>query len=225
MYKQVRRSRIYEIIVGHIEACVQNGTLKPGEKLPPEKTLAKHLGVSRISVREAITTLHEKGVVAALSGRGTFVLEPRETALRRTICQPALSEDCKGMKHLTECRVALEPGIAALAATRARKYEVDLIEESLSRLDHSMKHPETFINADVEFHRLLAEATQNQILTSLVSLLMSSTRAQCLAVFASREMRERGQHQHRQIFRAVLRGDAHASRKEMLIHVKQLCNF
>jgi DNA-binding transcriptional MocR family regulator len=64
MYRPVRRSRIHEIIVGHIEACVQNGTLKPGEKLPPEKTLAKQLGVSRISVREAITTLHEKGVVA-----------------------------------------------------------------------------------------------------------------------------------------------------------------
>ena len=82
MYKHVRRSRIYELIVGHIEACVQDGTLKPGEKLLPEKVLAKQFGVSRIAVREAITTLHEKGVVDTLSGRGTFILEPCATDMR-----------------------------------------------------------------------------------------------------------------------------------------------
>lgn len=126
------------------------------------------------------------------------------------------------MKHFAECRAVLEPGIAALAATRARKHEMDRIEGALVRVDDSMKHCEAFINADVEFHRLIAEATQNRILVSLVASVMNSMWAQAVRVFTVREMREREQYQHKRIFRALLQGDAEASRREMLIHLERL---
>jgi len=73
MYKIVRSSRLYEQIVQQVEESIQKGTTKPGDQLPPERELAQQFGVSRTAVREAVKALHEKGLVEAYPGRGTFI--------------------------------------------------------------------------------------------------------------------------------------------------------
>ena len=73
MYKVVQTSRLYEQIVRQIEESVLKGDLKEGDQLPAERELAQQFGVSRTAVREAIKALHEKGLVDAFPGRGTFI--------------------------------------------------------------------------------------------------------------------------------------------------------
>ena len=85
MYKVVRSSRLYEQIVQQIEDSILKGTLKSGDQLPSERELALKFGVSRTAVREAVKALHEKGLVEAYSGRGTFITNGTSEAVRQSI--------------------------------------------------------------------------------------------------------------------------------------------
>ena len=84
MYKVVRTSRLYEQIVQQIEESIIKGTLKAGDQLPSERELALKFGVSRTAVREAVKALHEKGLVEAYSGRGTFITNGTSQAVRQS---------------------------------------------------------------------------------------------------------------------------------------------
>src|ERR1700734_2777373 len=75
MYKVVRTSRLYEQIVQQIEVSILKGTLKAASQLPSERELALKFGVSRTAVGEAVKALHEKGLVEAYSGRGSFITD------------------------------------------------------------------------------------------------------------------------------------------------------
>src|SRR5712671_7097663 len=85
VYKTVQTSRLYEQIVQQIEDSVQKGTLKEGDQLPAERELAQQFGVSRTAVREAIKALHEKGLLDAYPGRGTFVTDSTSYSMRRSL--------------------------------------------------------------------------------------------------------------------------------------------
>jgi GntR family transcriptional repressor for pyruvate dehydrogenase complex len=83
MYKIVRSSRLYEQIVQQVEESIHKGAMKPGDQLPPERELAQQFGVSRTAVREAVKALHEKGLVEAYPGRGTFVTAGTSYSMRQ----------------------------------------------------------------------------------------------------------------------------------------------
>ena len=117
MYKAVQTSRLYEQIVRQIEESVQKGTLKEGDQLPAERELAQQFGVSRTAVREAIKALHEKGLVDAFPGRGTFITSGQSNSMRQSLDRILKSGQADGAAHLVEIREILEPEIAALAAT------------------------------------------------------------------------------------------------------------
>src|ERR1700676_1172095 len=118
MYRTVKTSRLFEQIVQQVEDSILSGQLKPGDQLPAERELAQRFGVSRTAVREAVKTLREKGLVEAYSGRGTFVTNGTSQAIRQSLDLMMRIGQPDGGVHLAEMRLILEPGIAALAATR-----------------------------------------------------------------------------------------------------------
>src|SRR6266571_4229689 len=118
MYKIVRSSRLYEQIVQQVEESIHKSVLKPGDQLPPERELAQQFGVSRTAVREAVKALHEKGLVEAYPGRGTFVTDGTSYSMRQSLDRMLKIGQPEGSAFLAEVREILEPEIAALAATR-----------------------------------------------------------------------------------------------------------
>src|SRR6202011_851137 len=96
MYKIVRSSRLYEQIVQQVEESIHKGAMKPGDQLPPERELAQQFGVSRTAVREAVKALHEKGLVEALPGRGTFVTNGDSNSMRQSLDRILKSGDSSG---------------------------------------------------------------------------------------------------------------------------------
>jgi len=161
VYKVVRTSRLYEQIVQQIEASVLNGTLKPGDQLPAERELAQRLGVSRTAVREAVKALREKGLVEAYSGRGTFVTDGTTQAARQSFDLMVKLGQQEGSPHLSELRLILEPGIAALAAERVKREDLQALREAVAVMERAQKDPEAYIEADLDFHLALAEAAAN----------------------------------------------------------------
>jgi GntR family transcriptional repressor for pyruvate dehydrogenase complex len=150
--------------VTHIQQLVQRGELSPGERLPPERELARELGLSRSTLREAIRALVVMNILVSRHGDGTYVssLDPELLSAPFTFAldtQPTLRAS------LFEARRVLETACARLAAERIREDEIDELERLAATEQAS---PEGLIDRDVELHTAIARATRNPILLALM---------------------------------------------------------
>jgi GntR family transcriptional regulator, transcriptional repressor for pyruvate dehydrogenase complex len=222
VYKVVRTSRLYEQIVQQIEESVLNGSLKPGDQLPAERDLAQRLGVSRTAVREAVKTLREKGLVEAYSGRGTFVTDGTSQAARQSFDLMVKIGQQEGSPHLAELRLILEPGIAAMAAERAKDDDLTAMREAVAVMDRSQKDPEAYIEADLDFHLALAEAVANPLILSLIDSIVGLLREQRIKIFNVEGGPQRGQFHHKRILEAMEHRDPEMARSAMRAHLEQV---
>src|ERR1700733_4526910 len=164
IYKTVRTSRLYELIVQQVEDSILQGQLKPGDQLPAERDLAQQFGVSRTAVREAVKTLREKGLVEAYSGRGTFVTNGTSQAIRQSLDLMIRINPQEGSANLAELRLVLEPDIAALAAGRIEEQLLATMRDSVAVMERNLHDPDGYVEADLEFHLALAEAVGNPLI-------------------------------------------------------------
>jgi GntR family transcriptional regulator, transcriptional repressor for pyruvate dehydrogenase complex len=222
MYKVVRTSRLYEQIVQQIENSITKGTLKAGDQLPSERELALKFGVSRTAVREAVKALHEKGLVEAYSGRGTFITNGTSQAVRQSIDLLMRMDQPGGSAYLAEVRQILEPEIAALAAGRIQEPQLALMREAFAVMNDALKDPDAYIEADLDFHLALAEAAENPLILSLLDSIVGLLREQRMRIFFEDGGPQRGQFHHARILAAIERRDAEASRAAMRDHLEQV---
>jgi GntR family transcriptional repressor for pyruvate dehydrogenase complex len=222
VYKVVRTSRLYEQIVQQIEDSVLNGSLKPGDQLPAERELAQRLGVSRTAVREAVKALREKGLVEAYSGRGTFITDGTSQAARQSFDLMVKIGQQEGAPYLAELRLILEPGIAALAATRVTEEDLAALREAVAVMDRAQKDPAAYIEADLDFHLALAEAAANPLILSLIDSIVGLLREQRIKIFNVEGGPQRGQFHHKRILDAMERRDPELARNAMRVHLEQV---
>ena len=209
------RSAAASRAVEHIQQLVQNGELAPGERLSSERELARTLGVSRSTLREAIRALIVMNILVSRHGDGTYVssLEPELLSAPFTFAldtRPALQE------HLFEARLALETACARLAAERISDVELETLD-GLAATAKSV--PDDLIDRDVELHTAIARATGNPILLALMgsigTLALESRRASAhLPGQAARSQRD-----HRAIIAALRRHDPEAAAAAMDRHL------
>jgi len=221
-YKLVRTSRLYEQIVQQIEDSIVKGDLKAGDQLPAERDLAQRFGVSRTAVREAVKALREKGLVEAYSGRGTFITDGTTQAVRQSFDLMAKIGQPEGSTHLAELRAILEPEIAAMAATRIQEPELATMRDAVAAMDRAGKNPDTYIEADLDFHLALAEGAANPLILSLLDSIVGLLRQQRLRIFRVPGGPERGQIHHKRILEAIERRDAESARETMRAHLSQV---
>ena len=222
VYKAVQTSRLYEQIVQQIEESVQKGTLKEGDQLPAERELAQQFGVSRTAVREAIKALHEKGLVDAFPGRGTFITSGKSNSMRQSLDQILRNGQPDGATHLVEIREILEPEIASLAAVRADEQDLATMRDAVGVMDNSMQDADAYIEADLDFHLALAEAAANPFILSLIDSIVGMLREQRMRTFFVDGGPARGQVHHKRILDAMERHDAKAAREAMHAHLRQV---
>ena len=222
VYKVVRTSRLYEQIVQQIEDSVLNGSLKPGDQLPAERELAQRLGVSRTAVREAVKALREKGLVEAYSGRGTFITDGTTHAARQSFDLMVKIGQQEGSTHLAELRLILEPGIAAVAATRADEEDLAAMRDAVAVMEGAQKDPAAYIEADLDFHLALAEAAANPLILSLIDSIVGLLREQRIKIFNVEGGPQRGQFHHKRILAAMEHRDPEMARSAMRAHLEQV---
>jgi GntR family transcriptional regulator, transcriptional repressor for pyruvate dehydrogenase complex len=222
MYRAVKTSRLFEQIVQQVEDSILSGQLKPGDQLPAERELAQRFGVSRTAVREAVKTLREKGLVEAYSGRGTFVTNGTSQAIRQSLDLMIRINQQEGSAHLAELRLVLEPDIAGLAASRIEEQLLATMREAVAVMDKSLRDPDAYVEADLDFHLALAEAAGNPLILSLLDSIVGLLREQRSRIFNVARGPERGQFHHKRILAAVEQRDPEAAREAMLAHLKQV---
>ena len=222
MYRTVKTSRLYEQIVQQVEDSILKGHLKPGDQLPAERDLAHSFGVSRTAVREAVKTLREKGLVEAYSGRGTFVTNGTSHSIRQSLDLMIRINPLEGSANLAELRLVLEPEIAGLAAARIEEQLLSTMREAVAEMDRSLRDPDAYVEADLDFHLALAEAAGNPLILSLLDSIVGLLREQRSRIFNVDGGPERGQFHHKRILAAVLQGNPESAREAMRAHLQQV---
>jgi len=221
-YKALQTWRLYEQIVDQIEQSVLAGTLKAGDQLPAERELAQQFGVSRTAVREAVKALREKGLVEAYPGRGTFIRSGTSQTIRQSFGLLLKMGGLEGTLQLVEVREILEPEIAALAAIRAQARHITGMKDAVATMETTMNEPDRFIEADLDFHLLLAEATENPFVPVLIDSIVGLLREQRKRISLAANGLAHGQAHHRNILAAVERRDADGAREAMRAHLHQV---
>lgn len=167
-----KNERAYEKVIEHIKNEIWQGTLKRGERLPPERELAESLGVSRNSVREAIRTLSLLGFVSSTQGAGNFVTCDIEQNLRESLRMMVLLGETNYLQ-ISQLRRGLESENARLAAERITPKQAARLRE-LARLMREEADPQRASRYDQEFHMLLCEASGNRLIKSLFGAMLST---------------------------------------------------
>jgi DNA-binding FadR family transcriptional regulator len=162
-FQAVATQRLYEQVAGQVTDLVTRGEFKPGDRLPPERDLARMLGVSRPTVREAMIALEIAGLVEVRVGAGAFITD------RAAVPTDAPRLDSTGASPLQAiaARRMIEPPVAALAARMADKDDLAGIAETFEMMRHSAGTP-AHRAADRLFHARIAAATKNEVLAAIV---------------------------------------------------------
>ena len=215
---------LVEKVVAQIQNLILSGELAPGHRLPAERHLGERLGVSRTVIRESLSALIAKGFLEAHAGGGFIVATPTSGDL-----MPSLTLFLRaGRPHLDyskvhEVRQLLEVEIAGLAAER--RNETDLLElgASLKRMKALPEPPdvESFADADVEFHMLLARCAHNPLLWLLMETVADIMRDVRRIGSRVPGQANRAYRHHRAIYRAVALGDSDEARKAMRVHLTE----
>lgn len=220
------RLRLSDSIVDQIEQLILEGTLKPGDALPPEREFAERLQVSRPSLREALLKLEGRGLVGARRGGGYSVADVTATTLTDPLVH-LLHRHPPAAYDILELRHGLEEIAAYLAATRANAHDRKEIKRRFSDLVHAEKLNQDELmgsDADLEFHLAVADASHNvalvHVMHGLVNLLRTSTsRFRARIVGLHDGSTKLLQDQHRAIYEAVMQGEASAARDAAHLHL------
>jgi GntR family transcriptional repressor for pyruvate dehydrogenase complex len=166
LFQPLQRSRLYERIVTRIQDLIAERHLAPGERLPGERELAEALSVSRQSVREALKILDYLGIAAVRPGEGTFVATtpptPRDPSVYNRLTDRAF------LLELVEARRLLEEQIVDLAVRRRTQEDLRAMEKFLAAREAELASGQHDVAGDLAFHELVAEATGNDVLLSVV---------------------------------------------------------
>jgi len=223
-FHPIKTRKIYEEIVEQLKDMISSGSLKPGDRLPAEREMAESLGVSRASVREALTALEAIGILDIRPGEGTFV---KHTTIAETFEPLALvlAVERNPLAQMMEVRRVIETECAALAALRATPEQLAKIEASLHDMQTAPHVPEA-VEHDLRFHFLIAEATQNTILLRMMNtvadLMHHMFRSDREDLYARTEKDCQIIREHEAILSAIRDKNPDQARHKMLQHINNI---
>lgn len=169
-FNKIKIANPVDLIISQIRELISSGAVKPGEKLPPERKLAEHLGVSRSHVREAINKLQIYGIVKIIPQSGTVVTGIGLVALEGLISDILKIEDTD-FKSLVDTRVLLEREAARLAAINRTQDDLVQLTNALNQYEEKLQKQNQAVEEDLLFHIKIAEASKNSVLKSLMMII------------------------------------------------------
>ncbi len=206
-------------VVNHIRSLIENGTLQPGDKIPPEREFARTLKISRASLRTGIGYLAAMGVMKIRHGVGTFVADgPPEFGKASLSLMGALH----GFQtwQMFEARIILESHLAALAAERGKEEHHAALAEEVAEMFATLDDPANYLIHDLMFHRIVSQASGNPILAALIETITSALYDKRRKTVERSTDRRESAEMHREIYRAIRARKPVEARKLMDQHLR-----
>jgi GntR family transcriptional repressor for pyruvate dehydrogenase complex len=216
LFAPVRSQTAFEETVERLGTAIKLGLLLPGTRLPAERELCARLGIARSTLRQALTALGQSGHLRAVRGRGggTFVSDPLPAE------EPPSEELLAEWREICAERMAVEVGVAVLAAERAGGAALDALDAVATRLEELLEDFAAYRQLDVRLHVGLAESTGS------ARLVMACTEAQgamtgLISLIAHPpEVLASSNAQHRRVLAAVRERDEPRAAAAMAEHLR-----
>jgi GntR family transcriptional regulator, transcriptional repressor for pyruvate dehydrogenase complex len=217
----VGRSTLPEEIANRVLELIRAQELRPGDKLPPERSLAAMMQVSRPVLREALRALAIMKVVEIRQGAGTYItaLEPQQLVSHLDF---VFSKDGVALAQLVEARRVVEVGNARLAAQRIGSAGLDELEAILAELEAEVDDPDRFSDLDIAFHNGLCAAAANFLLGQFMSIINTLAKVSRERTGALRPVREATLRDHHHILEALRARDPEAAAHAMEDHLDRV---
>ena len=216
-FQPIKQEKISTKIAEQIKTLINNGDLKPGDALPPERELVKVFNVSRASLREALNTLAGMGFLEMSQKHRTIV----KSLASGRITEPLhhlLKKDIQTVFELIEVRKAIESWSAYHAARRATADEINGLATSLESMRVKIEQGISVIEDDANFHLAISEATHNKIQTHLMFSIYDILKESLGKYYESIEMREVYE-QHCKVVAAIQKRDSALASRRMHEHL------
>jgi GntR family transcriptional repressor for pyruvate dehydrogenase complex len=216
VFAPVRSQTAFEETVERLGTAIKLGLLPPGTRLPAERELCARLGIARSTLRQALLALGQSGHLHASRGRGggTFVADPQPPA------PPPSHALLAAWREVCDQRMALEVGVAVLAADRADPEMLDALEELVVALDGMLEDFPSYRQADVRWHMGLAEATHSPPLVTAMAEAQGAMTELISQIAHPPEVLDSANGQHRRVLAAVRAGDQERAAREMIEHLR-----
>jgi GntR family transcriptional regulator, transcriptional repressor for pyruvate dehydrogenase complex len=204
VFERVHPPTTFEDTVERLGTAIRLGVLAPGTRLPPERDLADELGISRSTLRQALTTLVQSSLLVSRRGRsgGTFVADEPPLAQDRS-AEPLASAQARAV---LDYRITVETGATVLAAERATDEELDLLDALTEEMGATAgARFQVYRRADVRFHIGVAEACHSPRLVAAMTEVQGQMTDLISRIAHPEEVLTQSNAQHRRLV-ALLRG-------------------
>lgn len=217
LLKRLSHSSVKDQVFEQLKSQILQRVWVPGTKIPSENTLAKELGVSRISIREAIKMLSSLGLLHTIQGGGTYVSEYRSEVMLNPLI-PMLALDLTDVFDVLEYRRIVECGTVAIVVEKADADDIEKLESTYRNMQAHTEDANEFAEADLEFHLDLAKATKNPIIIKINDIIKSILINSMDNIVASLGV-EDGLNYHRWILDAIEARDCERAKSLMEEHI------
>lgn len=164
-----RPAPLHHSVQEAIRAYILDNDLRAGDALPPETDLARQLGISRNSVREAVKALESLGILEARRGSGLYVAEFSFDPLLDNLAF-GMRFDLRELAELLEVRRVLETGLIGTAIQTMPESTMDSLWQTVQRMSERVAEEESFADEDRQFHQILFEPLGNRTLLKLLDI-------------------------------------------------------
>lgn len=218
MIERVTQRNLHDHVIQALGRRIVGGDLQPGELLPREDTLAEQMDVSRSVLREAVKVLAAKGLVESRPKVGTRIRDPRSW---HQLDGQVLAWRCASMptddfvQKLVEMREVIEPAAAALAARRCEVRQLETLDAAYASMA-AATNLNAWTTADIAFHEAVLDATNNELMVSLFSVVETSLETFfSLSARAAKDFKYSLPH-HQKVLEAIRRRQPQAAQRAML---------
>src|SRR5258705_7504677 len=207
-----------EQVVNQVRVMIHDGKLRPGDRPPPEREMARRLGISRGRLRAGFRFLAAIGVLNSRHGSGTFIADGPPAVASEPLRMLAAVHGFTTEK-MFEARRFVEVAVAGLAAEHATDDQMRIMAEEVTETYAALDNPQEYLVHDFGFHRAVAAASGNPILATFMEMVADILyQRRCKTIGRSRDLRESVE-MHRRIYRAIRARNPEAARAAMSEHL------
>ncbi len=216
IFAPVRSQTAFEETVDRLGTAIKLGLLAPGSQLPAERELCARLGIARSTLRQALTALSQSGHVFATRGRGggTFVADPQPPT------HPPSPQMLAQWRETCDQRLAVELGVAVLAAERAGSEDLEALDEVAVTLERELEDFAAYRQADIRLHVGLAEATRSTSLVRAMTEVQGAMTDLIAYIAHPPQVLASSNAQHRRLLAAVRERDSSRAVRVMAEHLQ-----
>lgn len=218
----VQKKKLYVEVLDRLMSAISTSEFPPGSQLPSEKELMGMIGVGRPSIREAMLSLQQMGLIKISHGERARVINPTPDVIVDQISAAVimmLATNPRGLEELKESRLLLESGLVRIATRRATARDLDRLSDALRQLKEARGDHARFVAADMLFHNIIAEMSGNSMIAAVSKGMLdwlSRFKRDLVSVKGAERVTIE---EHERIYKAISTGDADGAATLMAEHI------